>query len=182
MTNYRAILLYHHNGNTNTQIATICGCSRTTVIKTIKRAEELNLAIPVDRSISDEELYLMFCPQKGRKQGYYYPDFNELDHDRIKRKYTKYRAWQKYCRVAQRKGLKAYKKSRFYELFHKFFSPLMSSLKAKVGENLEQIRAFEIAGKWILSRFGENSAPFDSVRMDIITWCKKLRLEPQKVF
>ncbi len=70
MTNYRAILQYHFNGNTNTQISTICGCSRTTVIKTIKRAKELNLVIPVSKTISNEELYLMFCPQKGRKQGY----------------------------------------------------------------------------------------------------------------
>ncbi len=71
MTNYRAILQYHFNGNNNTQISTICGCSRTTVIKTIKRAKELNLVIPVSKTISDEVLYLMFCPQKGRKQGYW---------------------------------------------------------------------------------------------------------------
>ncbi len=54
MTNYRAILQYHFNGNNNTQISTICGCSRTTVIKTIKRAKELNLVIPVSKTISDE--------------------------------------------------------------------------------------------------------------------------------
>lgn len=182
MTNYRAILQYYYNGNTNTQISTICGCSRTTVIKTIKKAKVLNLVIPVPKTISDEELYLMFCPQKGRKQGYYYPDFNELDHDRIKRSYTKYRAWQKYCRVAHRKGLKAYKKSRFYKLYQNFFSPLMSSLKAKVSDHLEQIRAFEIAGKLILSRFGENSKAYEHVRDDILMWCKKLRLEPRKLF
>ncbi len=182
MTNYRAILLYYHKGNTNTQIAKICECSRTTVIKTIKRAKELNLAIPVSKSVSDEELFLMFCPNKGRKEGYYYPDFNELDHDRIKRNYTKYRAWQKYCRVAHRKGLKAYKKSRFYELIHNFFSPLTSSLKAKVSEHLEQIRAYEIAGKLILGQFGENSIAFEHVKADAIGWCKKLRLEPRKIF
>ncbi len=182
MTNYRAILLYYSKNNTVTQIATICGCSRPTVYKTIQRAKEIDLQVPVSKNISDEQLYIMLYPKKGRRDGYYYPDFNELDHDRIKRSHSKYRAWQKYCRVAHSKGLKAYKKSRFYQLLHNFFSPLMSSLKAKVGEHLEQIRAFEIAGKLILSRSGPNSIPYDCVKTDILLWCKKLRLDPNKIF
>lgn len=39
MTNYRAILEYHYKGNTTTQVVRICECSRTTVLKTIKRAK-----------------------------------------------------------------------------------------------------------------------------------------------
>lgn len=155
MTNYRAILLYHSKGNTTTQVATICECSRTTVLRTIKRAKELNLTIPVSSDISDEELYLMICPNKGRNPKYYYPDFNELDHDRKKRSFTKYRAWQKYCRVAERKGLKAYRKSRFYKLYYNFFHHLMTALRGKFGENLQEIRAFEIAGNKIIKRFGK---------------------------
>lgn len=181
MTDYRAILLFYSRNNTVTQIATLCGCSRPTVYKTIQRAKAINLQVPVSNTISDEELYVMLYPKRGRREGYYYPDFNELDHDRIKRSYTKYRAWQKYCRVALRKGLRAYKKTRFYELFHGFFSPLMSSLKAKVSKNLEQLRAFNIAGKMIVSRFGENSSVFGRFKAEIIAWCKKLRLEPQKI-
>lgn len=182
MTDYRAILLFFSKNNTVTQIATICGCSRPTVYKTIQRAKAINLQVPVPNTISDEELYVMLNPKKGRRAGYYYPDFNELDHDRIKRNFTKYRAWQKYCRVAQRMGLKAYKKSRFYKLFHNFFSPLMSALKAKTSKILEQIRAFDIAGKLILSRFGENSLEFENIKAEIVAWCKKLRLEPRKIY
>ena len=43
MTNYRAILEYHYKGNTTTQVAKLCECSRTTVLKTIKRAKECGL-------------------------------------------------------------------------------------------------------------------------------------------
>ena len=68
MVNYRAILLYYTKGNTNTQIATICGCSRPTVIRTIKRSKELKLQLPVSDSISDQELYLMLFPKKGRDE------------------------------------------------------------------------------------------------------------------
>lgn len=181
MTNYRAILLYHSKGNTTTQVATICECSRTTVLRTIKRAKELNLTIPVSSDITDEELYLMICPNKGRNPEYYYPDFNELDHDRKKRSFTKYRAWQKYCRVAERKGLKAYKKSRFYKLYYNFFHRLMTALRGKFGENLQEIRAFEIAGNKIIRRFGKESPAFDTIKMELVGWCKKRRLDPRKL-
>ena len=56
MTNYRAILLYYSKNNTVTQIATICECSRPTVRRTIARAKELNLTIPVSSDITDESL------------------------------------------------------------------------------------------------------------------------------
>lgn len=69
MVNYRAILLYYTKGNTNTQISTICGCSRPTIIKTIKRAKELNLKLPIDDSVTDQQLYLILFPKKGRKEG-----------------------------------------------------------------------------------------------------------------
>ena len=68
MVNYRAILLYYHQGNTTTQIATICECSRTTVIKTIKRAKQLDLKLPIADSISDQELYVMLYPKRGRRK------------------------------------------------------------------------------------------------------------------
>lgn len=85
MINYRAMLLYYTKGNTNTQIATICQCSRTTVIKVIKRAKELKLQLPIPDSITDQQLFLMLYPKRGRKTGYYYPDFYLLDKDRKKR-------------------------------------------------------------------------------------------------
>lgn len=114
MTNYKAILLYHSKGNTTTQVATICQCSRTTVLKVIKRATELNLKLPLPDSLSDKDIYFMLYPTRDRNEEYYLPNWSELDKDRLKRSFSKYRAWQKYCRVAKRLGLKAYGKTRFY--------------------------------------------------------------------
>ena len=102
MTNYRAILLYYSKGNTTTQIATICDCSRTTVIRAVKRAKAIGLALPVSDKIKDEELYFMLYPKRGPKKEYYRPDFYLLNKDKKKRGFTKYRAWQKYCRVTDR--------------------------------------------------------------------------------
>ena len=79
MTNYRAILLYYSKGNTTTQIATICDCSRTTVIRAVKRAKAINLVLPVSDKIKDEELYFMLYPKRGPKKEYYRPDFYLLN-------------------------------------------------------------------------------------------------------
>ena len=85
MTNYKAILLYHSKGNTTTQIATICQCSRTTVLKVIKRATELNLRLPISEKLSNRDLYLILYPDKDRNEEYYLPSWSELDKDLLKR-------------------------------------------------------------------------------------------------
>ena len=96
MTDYKSILLYYYKGNTNTQIATICGCSRTTVIKTIKRAKELNLKLPLPATLRDSDLYLMLYPKRVKRKGYYIPNIHSIEKDRKKRRFSKFRAWQKY--------------------------------------------------------------------------------------
>lgn len=37
MVNYRLIIEYHQKGNNNTQVATLCSCSRMTVWKVVNR-------------------------------------------------------------------------------------------------------------------------------------------------
>ncbi len=180
MTNYRAILLYYTRGNTNTQIATIIECSRTTVIKTIKRAKELNLQLPVPDSISDQELFLMLYPKKGRKTEYFYPDFRALDKDRIKRSFSKFRAWLKYCRVCQRDGLKAYGKSRFYRLYYLFYHKPF--IRPKLSKNLSQIRVWEMVANNLLWKSGPDSEVFAEFEYDREVWCRKRRLDKAKVW
>ena len=60
MTNYRAILEYHYKGNTTTQVAKLCECSRTTVLKTIKRAKQCGLELPLSNKTSDYDLLKTF--------------------------------------------------------------------------------------------------------------------------
>ena len=143
MTNCRAILLYYSKGNTTTQTAIICDCSRTTVIRAIKSAKAIGPALPVSDQIKDEELCFMLYPKRGPKKEYYRSDFYILNQDKKKRGFTKYRAWQKYCRVAKREGYKAYGKSWFHKLYKDFFAFYMSS-RVKRGENMKQIRLFTL--------------------------------------
>lgn len=180
MVNYRAILLYYTKGNTNTQIATICGCSRPTIIRTIKRAKELNLKLPVDDNITDQQLYLMLFPKKGRKEGYYYPDFYLLDKDRKKRSFTKFRAWQKYCRVSSRMGLRAYKKTQFYKLYYLFYHKPI--IRACAGKNLMQVRYYEALSARMLKKYGVDHIAFLELEQEITIWCHRLRLDKQKLW
>lgn len=62
MTNYRAILEYHYKGNTTTQVARICECSRTTVLKTIKRAKECGLTQSSVAGMNDFKLLCKLYP------------------------------------------------------------------------------------------------------------------------
>lgn len=180
MINYRAMLLYYTKGNTNTQIATICQCSRTTVIKVIKRAKELKLQLPIPDSITDQQLFLMLYPKRGRKTGYYYPDFYLLDKDRKKRSFSKFRAWQKYCRVSSRMGLRAYKKTQFYKLYYLFYHKPF--IRATSSKNLMQVRLYEALAARMLKKYGIEHTAYLELDHEITMWCHKLRLDKQKLW
>lgn len=181
MTNYRAILLYHSKGNTTTQIATICQCSRTTVLKVIKRAAELKLKLPMTDSLSNRDLYFMLYPDRDRYEEYYLPSWSELDKDMLKRSFSKYRAWQKYCRIAKRLGLKAYGKSRFYELYNDYFFSNSESQECS-GEVLAKIRYFENGLEMIVHTCGMESDPYRQFIAERDEWCKEMRLDKAKIW
>ena len=88
MTNYRAILQYHYRGNTTTQIAKLCECSRTTVLKTIKRAKECGIDEPAFELLSDIQLLETLYPKRVHRTGYEEPDFIALEKDKKKRGLT----------------------------------------------------------------------------------------------
>ena len=72
MTNYRAILEYHYKGNTTTQVARICECSRTTVLKTIKRAKECGLTQSSVAGMNDFKLLCKLYPYRVQRAEYTY--------------------------------------------------------------------------------------------------------------
>ena len=182
MTNYRAILLYYSKGNTTTQIATICDCSRTTVLKTIKRVNQIKLKVPVSDEITDKELYFMLYPKRGPKKGYLKPDIWAIDKDRKKRCFNKYRAWQKYCRVARRDGYKAYGKSWFYKLYKDKYTFGVMPLRAKQSENLQSIFKFTLRELSIVAARVFSEYKYRLLEQEIEEWCKKRRLDKDKIW
>ena len=78
MTNYRAILEYHYKGNTTTQVARICECSRTTVLKTIKRANECGLTKSSVAGMNDFKLLCKLYPNRVQRAEYTYDTAKEF--------------------------------------------------------------------------------------------------------
>ena len=108
MTNYRAILQYHYAGNTTTQIAKLCECSRTTVLKTIKRAKECGIDEPAFELLSDIQLLEKLYPKRVHRTGYEEPDFIALEKDKKKRGLTVFAMWRRYYKRTLAAGKKPY--------------------------------------------------------------------------
>lgn len=56
MVNYRLIIEYHQKGNNNTQVATLCSCSRMTVWKVLDRIRNIEVSIDKLLQLDNEEL------------------------------------------------------------------------------------------------------------------------------
>lgn len=56
MVNYSLIIEYHQKGNNNTQVATLCSCSRMTVWKVLDRIRNIEVSIDKLLKLDNEEL------------------------------------------------------------------------------------------------------------------------------
>ena len=178
MTNYRAILEYHYKGNTTTQVARICECSRTTVLKTTKRAKECGLTKSSVAEMNDFKLLCKLYPNRVQRAEYTYPDFEAIIKDKKKRKLTKYVAWRRYYKRTIAAGGKPYEKSQFFKLYNTFYK--RSSFKFKYTEVINQIKAYRLVGRYFETSRMTNS--FENLKSEILEYCKKLRLNPRRIF
>lgn len=60
MVKYRLIIEYHKKGNNNTQVATLCGCSRMTVWKVVERLNMVKIKTEKILNLSDDEINYYF--------------------------------------------------------------------------------------------------------------------------
>lgn len=179
MTNYRAILNYYQKGNTTTQIATLCECSRTTVLKTIKRAKECGLELPVDSSISDMKLLKILYPKRVHREGYAQPDFYELEKDKKRRKLTIYVMWRRYYKRTLAAGGKPYKKSQFFKLFQRYKDIYNS--RFRFGSTPTMTKAYSFF--WDTTYFTTSNRILTKSEAweKLVLWCKKMRLNPDRL-
>ncbi|HIW01955.1 MAG TPA: helix-turn-helix domain-containing protein, partial [Candidatus Protoclostridium stercorigallinarum] len=56
MSKYKLIIEYYQKGNNNSQIATLCSCSRTTVWTVLKKIKALKIDIYALKDMSEEEI------------------------------------------------------------------------------------------------------------------------------
>ena len=78
MTKYREILTLAGLGFSNRNIALSVPCSRNTVAKVLKRAQELNLCWPLQCNQTDEVLEKLFYPQLNNRPQKRMPDYDYI--------------------------------------------------------------------------------------------------------
>jgi len=98
MTNYREILRLLSQGISQRSIAVSCGCSRSTVQRTIARAEENGLKWPLPPELTDERLRKVFSPPPAPSSpgSYKEPDCEHIHSELAKSGVTLSLLWNEY--------------------------------------------------------------------------------------
>ena len=120
MTNYRQILRLHSLGLNKSQIAESCGCSRTTVIQVLRRAEERCLRHPLPENMSDKELFDALFPPTGAKTAYKMPDYEYVHREMQKSGVTLNLLWLEYCEACRTAEELPYQLTQFKKYYRDY--------------------------------------------------------------
>jgi transposase len=103
MTNYREILRLKSLGFSQRNIALSCSCSRNTVSKVFKKAEELDISWPLSEDQTNAVLEAMFYPRDGKStSNKKLPDFTYIQKELLRNGVSKKLLWTEYmeeCRL-----------------------------------------------------------------------------------
>lgn len=97
MTQYREILRLHSQEISQRNIAVSCACSRNTVSKIIQRAEELGIAWPLEKDLTDGELRQRLFADVERQLTRKHPDYEYIHREMAKSGVTLSLLWNEYC-------------------------------------------------------------------------------------
>lgn len=97
MTQYREILRLHSQGISQRNIAASCTCSRNTVAKIIRRAEELGVTWPLEKDLTDGELRQKLFADVEKRPTHKHPDYEYIHKEMAKSGVTLSLLWNEYC-------------------------------------------------------------------------------------
>lgn len=120
MTNYREILRLDSLGLNKTQIADALGCSRTTVITVLRRAEEIGLLYPLPENLSDKELSSKLYSPSPNKSMYKMPDYEYVHKELQKSGVTLKLLWLEYCEKCRENGELPYQSTQFNKYYSEY--------------------------------------------------------------
>jgi transposase len=104
MTDYREILRLSSQGISQRGIALSCDCSRNTVAKVLKRAEELEVGWPLNDGITNGELHQMLFAETAMPPLRKRPDYEHVHREMAKSGVTLSLLWNEYCEECRRAG------------------------------------------------------------------------------
>ena len=139
MTNYREILRLHSQGLSQRSIAASCDCGKTTVQRTVTRADERGLKWPLPSDMTDERLKQLLSSPGEAQSIYKEPDYEQIHSDLAKSGVTLSLLWNEYCSKCRQAGEIPFmytqfcKRYREYAIIHK----ATMHIERKPGEQLE---------------------------------------------
>ena len=104
MTQYREILRLSSLGFSNRNIALSVPCSRNTVSKVLKRAQELNLCWPLQDAQTDEALEKLFYPKLTNRPQIRMPDYAYIHKELLRNGVSKKLLWTEYMENCRANG------------------------------------------------------------------------------
>ena len=104
MTKYREILRLLSLGFSNRNIALSVPCSRNTVAKVLKRAQELDISWPLEDNQTDEVLESLFYPKQNDHSQKRMPDYDYIRKELLRNGVSKKLLWTEYMKDCRANG------------------------------------------------------------------------------
>ena len=177
MSKYKLIIEYYQKGNNNSQIATLCSCSRMTVWRVFQRIKALGIEVYVLNDMSEEEISSLLFPKRPKAgDGYLIPDFKWEEFQMCKHRSSIRLCWRRYCKRAVKQNLTAYSWKSFIILYNAYRKP-----KIVVDDSNDKIRNKLKDFNFLLSCCPRGSINYEVIKIQKEQWLKSLKLEENKI-
>jgi len=139
MTNYREILRLYSQGLSQRSIAASCECGKTTVQRTLIRAQERGLVWPLPPDMTNEKLCQLLSPSSEAQTGYKEPDFERIHLDLAKSGVTLSLLWNEYSAKCRQNGEIPFMYTQFCKLYREYavINKATMHIERKPGEKME---------------------------------------------
>lgn len=177
MSKYKLIIEYYQKGNNNSQIATLCSCSRMTVWGVFQRIKALGIEIHALNDMSEEEISSLLFPERAKAgEGYLIPDFKWEEFQMCKPRSSIRLCWRRYCKRAAKQNLTAYSWKSFIILYNAYRKPnlVVDDPNDKIRNKLKDFN-------FLLSCCPCGSINYEAIKIQKEEWLKTLKLEEDKI-
>lgn len=177
MVKYKLIIEYYQKGNNNSQIATLCGCSRTVVWEILNRFNKIETIFADIQRMSEEELRILLFPERVKKdKGYLIPDFKWEEFQMRKHQSSLRLCWRRYCKRAAKQNLAAYSWKVFLTSYNDYRRP-----KIQVDDPDDKIRTKLKHYNFLLAYCESDKVMYSVIQTEKEMWLKSLGLDENKI-
>lgn len=177
MSKYKLIVEYLEKGNNQSQIATLCSCSRMTVWRVLKRLNTLEIEFADIKEMSEIELSHLLFPERAKKgDGYLIPDFEWEEFQMCKHQSSIRLCHRRYCKRAAKQNLMAYSWKCFISLYNAYRKP-----KIQVDDPDDKVRTKLKEYNFLLSCCARGSINYEVIKRQKEERLKSLNLDESKI-